>query len=156
MLKLKLQYFGHLMRRADSLKTLMLGKIEGRREGDDRGRDGCMTSPTQWIWVWASSGRWWRTGKPGVLQLVGSQIVGHDWATEQQQQQNYVPHQLTLGYGDCLDVSDFITWAFKSGSLRALTEEVRDSKCMEFSLREILHCGRGQLARYVGTSRSWK
>ena len=49
MLKLKLQYSGHLMRRADSLeKTLMLGKIEGRGEGDDRGRDGWMTSLTQW------------------------------------------------------------------------------------------------------------
>ena len=42
-------YFGHLMQRTNSLeKTLMLGKIEGRGEGDDRGRDGCMASPTQW------------------------------------------------------------------------------------------------------------
>ena len=49
MLKLKRQYFGHLMRRADSLEnTLMLGKIEGRREGDDRRSDGWMASPTQW------------------------------------------------------------------------------------------------------------
>ena len=49
LLKLKLQYFGHLMRRADLLeKTLMLGKIEGRGEGEDRGRDGWMASPTQW------------------------------------------------------------------------------------------------------------
>ena len=49
MLKLKLQYFGHLIGRTDSLeKTLMLGKIEGRREGDDRGWDGWMASPTQW------------------------------------------------------------------------------------------------------------
>ena len=49
MLKLKLQYFGHLMRRTDSLeKTLMLGKIEGRREEDDRAWDGWMASPTQW------------------------------------------------------------------------------------------------------------
>ena len=49
MLKLKLQYFGHLMERADSLeKTLMLGRIEGRRRGDDRGRDGWMASLTRW------------------------------------------------------------------------------------------------------------
>ena len=47
--------------------------------------DGWMASPIQWTWVWASSGRWWRTGKPGVLQSMGSQRVGHDWATEQQQ-----------------------------------------------------------------------
>ena len=87
MLELKLQYFGHLMRKADSLeKTLMLGKIEGRRKGDDRGWDGWMASPTQWIWVWASSQRWWWTGMPGVLQSMGSQRIGHDWVTEQQQQ----------------------------------------------------------------------
>ena len=60
MLKLKLQYFGHLMPRADSMeKTLMLGKTEGRREGDDRGWDSWMASPTRWTWVWASSGSWW-------------------------------------------------------------------------------------------------
>ena len=76
-LKLKLQYFGHLMRRTDSLeKTLMLGKME------DRGWDGWMASPTQWTCVWASFGSWWWTGKPGVLQSMGSQRVGHDWATE--------------------------------------------------------------------------
>ena len=51
-------------------------------EGDDRGRDGWMASPTWWTWVWALSGSWWRTGKPGVLQSMGSQGVGHDWATE--------------------------------------------------------------------------
>ena len=59
MLKLKLQYFSHLMRRAGSVeKTLMLGEIEGRGEGDDRGWDGCMASPTQWTWVWVNSGSW--------------------------------------------------------------------------------------------------
>ena len=52
---------------------------------DNRGWDGWMASPTQWTWVWASSGRWWRTGKPGVLQSMGSQRVRHDWATEPQQ-----------------------------------------------------------------------
>ena len=82
MMKPKLQYFGHLMGRADSLeKTLMLGKIEARRSW----WNGWMASPTQWTWIWASSGRWWRTGKPGVLQCMGSQKVGHDWVTEQQQ-----------------------------------------------------------------------
>ena len=58
MLKVKLQYFGHLILRADSFeKTLMLGKIEGRGERDNRGWDGWMASPTQWTWVWTSSGR---------------------------------------------------------------------------------------------------
>ena len=51
-------------------------------EGDDRGWDGWMASPTQWTWVWVSSGSWWWTGKPGMLQIMGSQRVGHNWATE--------------------------------------------------------------------------
>ena len=81
MLKLKLQYFGHLMRRVDSLeKTLMLGGIGGRRRRGHGGWDGWMASPTQWVWV--NSGSWWWTGRPGVLQFMGSQRVGHDWATE--------------------------------------------------------------------------
>ena len=63
-------------------KTLLLGKIEGRKRGDNRGWDGWMASLTQWIWVWVSSGRWWWTGKPGMLQSMGSQRVGHNWATE--------------------------------------------------------------------------
>ena len=83
MLKLKLQYFGHLMRRTDSFeKTLMLGKIEGRRRRGRRGWDGWMASPTQWTWVWVNSGSWWWTGKPGMLWFMGSQRVRHDWATE--------------------------------------------------------------------------
>ena len=83
MLKQKLQYFGHLIWRADSFeKTLMLGKIEGGREGVDRGWDGWMASLTQWTWVWVISGNWWWTGRPGVLRFMGSQTVGHDWVTE--------------------------------------------------------------------------
>ena len=78
-MKLKLQYFGHLMQRAGCLeKTLMLGKIEGRMRGDDRGRNGWMASPTQWTFFWASSRRWWRTVKPGMLQSMGSQRVRHN------------------------------------------------------------------------------
>ena len=51
-------------------------------EGDDRGWDGWMASLTRWRWVWVNSGSWWWTGRPGVLWFVGSQRVGHDWATE--------------------------------------------------------------------------
>ena len=99
MLKLKLQYFGHVMQRTDSLeKTLILGKIEGRRRrGIQRMRwfDGwtqlcpTLSDPmdcsllTRWMWVWASSRSWWWTEKPGVLKSMRSQRFGHDWATEQ-------------------------------------------------------------------------
>ena len=83
MLKLKLHYFGHLMGRADSLeKTLMLQRLKAGGEGDDRGWDGWMASPTQWKWVWVKSRSWWWTGRPGMLQFMGSQRVGHDWTTE--------------------------------------------------------------------------
>ena len=83
MLKLKLQYFGHLTRRTDSLeKTLMLGKIEGRRRRGRQRMRRLNGSLTQCMCVWASSGSWWRTGRPGMLQPMGSQRVGHDWATE--------------------------------------------------------------------------
>ena len=54
----------------------------GAGEGDDRGWDGWMASSTQWTWVWVNSGSWWWTGRPGVLQLMGSQRVGHDWVIE--------------------------------------------------------------------------
>ena len=62
-LNLKLQHFGHPMGRADSFEnTLVLGKIEGGREVDDRWWDGWMASPTRWTWVWVDSGSWWWTG----------------------------------------------------------------------------------------------
>ena len=85
MLKLKLQYFGHLMRRVDSLGNESLWCWEGLGaggEGDNRGWDGWMASLTRWTWVWVNSGSWWWTGRPGVLRFMGSQRVGHDWATE--------------------------------------------------------------------------
>ena len=79
MLKLKLQYFGHLMWRTGSLKKiLMLGKIGAGGEGGDSRWDGWMTSLTRWTWVWVDSGNWWWTGRPGVLRFMGSQRVRHD------------------------------------------------------------------------------
>ena len=82
MLKLQLQYLGHLMRRTDSLeKTLMLGKTEGRRiRGQQRTR--WMDDITDSMDIWASSRRWWWTGRPGRLQFTWLKRVGHDRATE--------------------------------------------------------------------------
>ena len=59
-------------------------RLRAGGEGDDRGWDGWMASPIQWTWVWANSGRLWRTQTPGVQQHVGSQSVRHNLATEQQ------------------------------------------------------------------------
>ena len=74
MLKMKLQYFGHLTQRTDSLeKTWCRERLKAGGEGDDKGWDGWMASPTQQTWVWASSGSWWWTEKPGVLQSMGLQ-----------------------------------------------------------------------------------
>ena len=83
MLKLKLQHFGHLVRRTDSLeKTLMLGKIEGRRRRG-RQRMRCLDCITDTMDMSLRSSRsWWWTGRPGILRFMGSQRVRHDWATE--------------------------------------------------------------------------
>ena len=82
MLKLKLQYFGHLNEELIHLKIPRCWERLKAGEGDGRGCDGWMASPTQWTWVWVNSGSWWWTGRPGVLQSMGSQRVGQDWATE--------------------------------------------------------------------------
>ena len=77
------------------VKSWLIGKrpwcwerLKAGGEGDDRVWDGCMASPTRWTWIWASSERWWRAWKPGVLQSTGLQRAGHEWVTEQQQQLN--------------------------------------------------------------------
>ena len=76
-LKLKLQYFGHLMR------SWLIGKdscwegLGAGGEEDDRGWDGWMASPTRWTWVWVNSRSWWWTGRPSVLVFMGSQRVRH-------------------------------------------------------------------------------
>ena len=63
-------------------KTLIWERLRAGGEGDDRRWDGWMASPTRWTWIWVNSGRWWWTGRPGVLHFMGLQRVGHDWATE--------------------------------------------------------------------------
>ena len=80
MMKMKLQYAGHLMWRAESLKMI----LRARGEGGDRRWDGWMASPTQWTWVWVNSMRHWRTGKTGVLQFTGWQRAKRnlrDWTS---------------------------------------------------------------------------
>ena len=83
MLKLKIQYFVPLGEELTHWKRLWCweGLVAGG-EGDNREWDGWMASRIWWTWVWVNSRRWWWTGRPGVLQFMGSQRVGHDWATE--------------------------------------------------------------------------
>ena len=75
-------------------------RLGARGEGDDRGWDGWMASLTRWTWVWVNSGSWWWTGRPGMLRFMGSQRVGHDWATE-------------LNWGASGGVSGNMVWIYK-------------------------------------------
>ena len=63
-------------------KTLCWERLEAGGDGDDRGWNGWMESPTQWTWVWVNSRSWWWTGEPGVLSSMGMQRVRQDWGTE--------------------------------------------------------------------------
>ena len=85
MLWLKLQYFATLAtwwELTHLKRPWCWERLKAGGEGNDRGWDVWMAFPTQWTWVWASSGNWWRTGKPVVLLSMGSQRVGHNWVTE--------------------------------------------------------------------------
>ena len=82
MLKLKLQYFGHVMQELTHWKRpCCWERLKAGGEGDNRGWDGWMASPTQWTWVWVNSGSWWWTGSPGMLRFMRtqSQTWLHDW-----------------------------------------------------------------------------
>ena len=82
-LKLKVQYLATWCEELTHLKSPgCWERLRAGGEGDNGGWDGWMASPTRWTWVWASSRKWWWTGKPGVLQFMGSQRIGHNWAIE--------------------------------------------------------------------------
>ena len=102
-----------------------VGKVRAGVEGDDRGWDGWMASWTQWTRVWANSGRWWRTGKLGVLQSVRLQRIQHDLATEQQQ---YLLKHLFIH-------------SFMYLAASGLNCRMRDFCC----ILQIFHCGSGAL-----------
>ena len=82
MLKMKLQYLATSCEELTHWKRLWCWEGLGAGiEGDNRGWDAWMVSLTLWMWVWVNSRRWWWTGRPGVLQFMGSQRVRYDWAT---------------------------------------------------------------------------
>ena len=84
-------------------------RLRAGGKGDNRGWDAWMASLTQWRWVWVNSGSWWWTGRPGVLQSMGSQRVGHDWATEQNWTEPFSLEALAL--------IPFICWCFEDAHL---------------------------------------
>jgi len=88
MLKLKLQYLATWCEEPTHWKRPWCWeRLRAGGEGDDKGWDGWMASLIQRTWVWTNYGGYWSTGKLGMLQLMGSQRIGHDWANEQQQHQ---------------------------------------------------------------------
>ena len=108
MLKLQLQYFGHLMQRADSLKRPWCWeRLRAGGKGGDRGWDGWMVGWHHQFNGHVDSGSWWWTGRPGVLQFVGSQRVTHDWVTEL----NHTLYTLqSITFGSILSYRVQITW----------------------------------------------
>ena len=122
-LTLKLQYLGLLMRRTDSLKKpLMRERLKAGGEGDDRGWEGWMASPTQWKWVWASSGSWWWTEEAGGLESMGLQRVGHSWVTNTSTVKMLVGRQnlnkITDQISSVVSVLSFWLWLSYSGYVR--------------------------------------
>ena len=123
------------------------GKICIRAGGevDDRGWDVWMASPTQWTWVWVDSGSWWWTGRSGVLQFMGLQRVGHEWATELNWTPGYLDLSLVCSHW-LLDLYTLVCFTFQehplSFTLRLLLQDPvpaclsSDSSCLlvKFSL----------------------
>ena len=120
-------------------------------EGNDRGWDGWMTSPTRWTWVWVNSGSWWWTGRPGMLQFMGSQRVGHDWATDLIRSDLMEPGRLqsmgSLGVGH-----DWVT----SLSLFTFMHWRRNGNPLQCSCLENPRDGGAWLAAVYGVAQSQK
>ena len=103
MLKLKLNTLATWCEELTHLKRPWCWeRLKAGGEGGGSGRDGWMGSPTQWTWVWVSSGRWWRTGKPGMLLSMYLQRVGHAWPTDQylQSHGHILRNEIAESYGN--------------------------------------------------------
>ena len=97
-LKLKHQYFGHLSKELTHWKRpWWWERLKAGEEGNDRGWDGRMASQTQWKWVWVNSKSWWWTRRPGMLQSMELQRVGHDWGTELIATYSKVTYRMYIG-----------------------------------------------------------
>ena len=95
MMQLKFQYFSTCSEETIHCKRSWCCERLNAGEEGNRESDGWMALPSQWTWVWASSRRWWRSGKPGGLQSMGSQRVRHQLVTEQQHQPEALLNHIT-------------------------------------------------------------
>ena len=92
-------------------------RLKAGGEGDDRGWDDLMASPTWWTWVWVNSGSWWWTGRPGVLQSMGSQRVRHDWVTKLDQPEEHRRADATVFLPDTPNATRFNLIAYSGSTL---------------------------------------
>ena len=142
LLKLKLQYSGHLCEELTHWKRLWCWERLGAGgEGDGRGWDGWMASLTWGTWVWVNSGSWWWTGRPGMLWFMGSQRVGHDWATELNWTENADIHschfQFALIHGPNIPDS-YAIFLFTASYLASITSYIHNWVVF-FTLAPSLH-----------------
>ena len=94
-------------------------RLRAGGEGDDRGWDGWMASLTQWTWVWVNSRSWWWIGRPGMLQFMGLQRAGHDWATELNWTDRLILKEISPEYS----LKDWC-WSWSSNTLATCHEEL--------------------------------
>ena len=135
MLKLKLQY-SWCEELTHWKRPWCWERLKAGGEGGDRGWDGWMASLTRWTWVWVDSGSWWWTGRPGVLQSVGSQSVGHDWPSGRQ---HIRCGKIFPAYSSSNRVSSLLL----STGLHTFSYKVQEQKPVDYTkrsaVREALH-----------------
>ena len=141
MLKLKLQYFGHLIETADSLeKSLMLGKIEGRRRKGHQRMRWLDASPVQWTWTWANSGRWWGTGELACCSQWGCKVLDMTrWLN------NYSSLDMSISVSEFIPtlLPLLVSICFSSLSLKWSEKNSQDNKALDHIQGHLLQRKRG-------------
>jgi len=123
MCRFKLQYFATWCEELTHLKRPWFWeRLRAGGGGDDRGWGGWMASLTQWSWVWVDSGSWWWTGRPGMLQFMGSWRVRHDWTTELNWTDFFFWGIIILPFDECLWDSNRVGTGTKLGSSDAFCQ----------------------------------
>ena len=121
-----------MWRTASFKKNLMLGKLKAG-EGEDSGWDGWMASPTQWTWVWVNSRSWWWTGRPGMLQSMELQRVGHDWVTQLNWTELSCSFTLNIFFCLCI-LPDFLCCVYVLGRLATFPGLIGVPLCRRYAI----------------------